>query len=284
MIFGGFEIRFKNIFMVLSVLVILLLLLGSVSAGWFDFLGEDSSSVANNETNLVVGFVSEFPPFAYKDDNGNYTGFDLDLAQEVCDRNNWALVKHPIVDWESKDAELNSGAIDCIWSEFTINGREDRYTWSDPYFNNSQVFVVKKDSNISSVEDLTGKSVDVKRGSSVIDYLDRNNQTLKNNFGSLNEIQEYNSAFMDLEMGACDAILGDIGEMKYQMAKFNNGRYELLNDTLSSEILGVGFKKGNTELRDQVQETLDEMYEDGTIDRIAQKYKDYGIPERVIHS
>lgn len=84
---------------------------------------------------LTVGFDAEYPPFGYKDDNGEYVGFDLDLAQEVCDNLGWELVKKPI-NWDSKDMELNSGSIDCIWNGFTINGREDDYTWSNPYLNN----------------------------------------------------------------------------------------------------------------------------------------------------
>ena len=93
---------------------------------------------------FVVGFDAEFPPYGYKDDSGEYVGFDLDLAQEVCDRLGWTLVKQPI-DWDAKDMELDSGAIDCIWNGFTMNGREDQYTFSVPYVDNSQVFVVAED-------------------------------------------------------------------------------------------------------------------------------------------
>ena len=93
------------------------------------------SKVENDDDTLIVGFDASFPPYGYKDDSGEYVGFDLDLAQEVCDRNAWKLVKQPI-DWDSKDAELNSETIDCIWNGFTMNGREDDYTWSDPYIDN----------------------------------------------------------------------------------------------------------------------------------------------------
>ena len=99
---------------------------------------------------FTVGFDAEFPPYGYMDENGEYTGFDLELAQEVCDRNGWTLVKQPI-DWDAKDMELSSGSIDCIWNGFTMNGREDQYTFSVPYVDNSQVFVVKADSGITTV-------------------------------------------------------------------------------------------------------------------------------------
>ena len=100
--------------------------------------------------------MQSFPPYGYRDESGEYVGFDLDLAEEVCDRQGWELVKQPI-DWDSKDMELSTGAIDCIWNGFTMNSREDDYTWSDPYIDNSQVFVVAADSGIENKSDLAGK-------------------------------------------------------------------------------------------------------------------------------
>ena len=88
--------------------------------------------MAGERTTLTVGFDAEYPPYGYMDDNGEYTGFDLELAQAVCEMEGWELVKKPI-NWDSKDMELNSGAIDCIWNGFTMNGREDDYTFSVPY-------------------------------------------------------------------------------------------------------------------------------------------------------
>ena len=105
----------------------------------------DAAATTTERTTFVVGFDAEYPPYGYMDDNGEYTGFDLELAQAVCDMEGWELTKTPI-DWDSKDMELNSGSIDCIWNGFTMNGREDAYTWSDPYCDNSQVIVVAKDS------------------------------------------------------------------------------------------------------------------------------------------
>ena len=108
---------------------------------------------------LIVGFDAEYPPYGYMDENGEYTGFDLELAQAVCDLEGWTLDKKPI-NWDSKDMELNSGSIDCIWNGFTMNGREDDYTFSVPYVDNSQVIVVAEDSGIEKLTDLAGKTVD----------------------------------------------------------------------------------------------------------------------------
>mgnify|MGYP002581483889 CR=1 FL=1 len=127
-------------------------------------------TAAGDRTQLIVGFDAEYPPYGYMDENGEYVGFDLDLAQEVCDRNGWELVKQPI-DWDAKDMELNSGSIDCIWNGFTMTGREDDYTFSEPYVDNSIVVVVAADSDIQSLEDLAGKVVATQADSSALTAL-----------------------------------------------------------------------------------------------------------------
>ena len=239
---------------------------------------EESTAVENDDETLVVGIDAAFPPYGYKDDNGEYVGFDLDLAQEVCDRNGWELVKQPI-DWDSKDMEIDSETIDCIWNGFTMNGREDDYTWSEPYVDNKQVIVVRTDSGINSFADLAGKLVEVQTDSSALAALQEDQKALADTFGNLTEIAEYNTAFMDLESGACDAIAMDIGVANYQISsRENSDEYMILEEVISSEQYGIGFKKGNTELRDKVQATLDEMAEDGTIAKIAEKYADFGVP------
>ena len=220
---------------------------------------------------LIVGFDAEYPPFGYKDDNGEYVGFDLDLAQEVCDNLGWELVKKPI-NWDSKDMELNSGTISCIWNGFTMNGRENDYTWSDPYVDNSQVFVVKSDSGIATFDDLAGKTVAVQTDSSAEAALnDADNADLKDSFKEVLVVGEYNTAFLNLESNAVDAIAMDVGVAKYQLES-RNGDFKILDEPLAAEQYAVGFKKGNTALRDQVQKTLDEMKSDGTFQTIAEKW------------
>ena len=220
---------------------------------------------------LTVGFDAQYPPFGYKDDNGEYVGFDLDLAQEVCDNLGWELVKKPI-NWDSKDMELNSGTISCIWNGFTMNGREDDYTWSDPYVDNSQVFVVKSDSGITTFDDLSGKTVAVQTDSSAEAALnEEDNAALKDSFKELLVVGEYNTAFLNLESNAVDAIAMDIGVAKYQLES-RDGDFTILDQPLAAEQYAVGFKKGNETLRDQVQNTLNEMKSDGTFKTIAEKW------------
>ena len=222
---------------------------------------------------LTVGFDAEYPPFGYKDDNGDYVGFDLDLAQEVCDNLGWELVKKPI-NWDSKDMELNSGSIDCIWNGFTINGREDDYTWSDPYLNNEQVMVVAADSGIEKLDDLAGKNVVVQAASAALDALNSDdNKDLTASFGSLTENSDYNTAFMNLDSGAADAIAVDIGVAKYQLSQREEGKYVILDEPIQSEQYGIGFAKGNDELKDTVWAEVLKLYDAGEVDKLAEKYE-----------
>ena len=235
---------------------------------------EDSKDKENSDKQFIVGFDAEYPPYGYKDDNGEYVGFDLDLAQEVCARNGWELVKQPI-DWDSKDMELNSGSIDCIWNGFTMTGREDDYTWSKPYVDNSIVVVVKEGSGIEKKEDLAGKVVAVQADSSGLAALtdeEDNEEDLKlaASFSDLQQVADYNTAFMNLEAGAVDAIVVDIGVADYQLESRTG--FAMLDDKIRTEQYAVGFKLGNEELRDQVQSTLDEMVKDGTFDDVAKKW------------
>ena len=218
---------------------------------------------------LIVGFDQDFPPMGFVGDDGEYTGFDLELAQEVAKRLGLEYKAQPIA-WDSKDMELESGNIDCIWNGFTMTGREDDYTWSTPYMDNSQVFVVAADSGISSLADLAGKVVEVQTDSSAEAAL-KEAPELTATFKELLTTADYNTAFMDLEQGAVDAIAMDVIVAGYQIQQ-RNADFKILDDSLSEEEYGVGFKKGNTELRDKVQSTLEEMAEDGTLQEVSEKW------------
>ena len=218
---------------------------------------------------LVVGFDQDFPPMGFVGDDGEYTGFDLELAQEVAKRLGLEYKAQPIA-WDSKDMELESGNIDCIWNGFTMTGREDDYTWTEPYMANQQVFVVANDSDINSQADLAGKIVEVQADSSAEAAL-KEAPELTATFKELLTTADYNTAFMDLEQGAVDAIAMDVIVAGYQIQQ-RNADFKILDDSLSEEEYGVGFKKGNTELRDKVQSTLEEMAEDGTLQEVSEKW------------
>lgn len=218
---------------------------------------------------FTVGFDQDFPPMGFVGEDGEYTGFDLELAQETAKRLGLTYVAQPIA-WDAKNMELESGNIDCIWNGFTMTGREDEYTWSEPYMENSQVVVVMEDSGIETLEDLAGKIVEVQADSSAEAAL-KEMPDLTSTFGTLQTTPDYNTAFMDLEMGSVDAIAMDVIVAGYQMQE-REGSFKILEESLASEEYAIGFKKGNTELCEKVQQTLEEMAADGTMAEISEKW------------
>lgn len=224
---------------------------------------------------FTVGFDADFPPYGFKQGN-EYKGFDLDLAREVCARKGWKFIANPI-NWDTKDMELNSGAIDCIWNGFTMQGRENGYTWSVPYVDNSQVVMVKKGSPIKKLADLAGKTVGVQTDTPVQKALsgkDDDKKTvaaLGKTFKSLVVMPNYNQAVMDLEMGAVDAVALDVGVAKRKMTDLPD-KFELLAEIVMTETYGIGFKKGNVALKDEVEAGLKALAADGTMVKIAQRY------------
>jgi polar amino acid transport system substrate-binding protein len=138
-------------------------------------------------------------------------------------------------------------------------------------------FIVKSDQDIKSIDDLKGKTVETQKDSSALAALQGDNKTIADTFGTLTEVADYNTAFMDLESGACDAVAMDIGVAEYDIKnKDNPDDYSILDQYITTEKYGVGFKKDNNDLKDKVQSTLDEMFKDGTVSKIAKKY---GISE-----
>ena len=245
--------------------------------------GADASASSDDKSasatmKLIVGFDSAYPPYGYVGDDGSYTGFDLELAQEVGKRVGWEVQLEPI-DWDAKDTLMNSGAINCIWNGFTIEGREDDYTFSEPYMLNAQVVVVKKGSGISDLAGLAGKAVITQTDSAAYDVLageDAAQADVAATFASLETIGDYNTAFMQLETGAVDAVACDLSIAAYQLAAKPDA-YEQLSEQLSSEHYAVGFKKGDEASATQVTDTLKAMDKDGFVKDLCDKYADQGM-------
>ena len=233
---------------------------------------------ADGAMTLVVGFDQAYPPYGFVGDDGQFTGFDLDLAAEVAKRNGWDIQLEPI-DWDVKDTLLNSGAINCIWNGFTMEGREDDYTFSEPYMLNEQVVVVKADSGIASHQDLAGKTVMTQVDSAALDVLQNEEEggqaALAATFKELQTIGDYNNAFMQLESGMVDAVACDLSIASFQMAAKPDAYVKL--GVLAPENYAVGFKKGDTELAKQVTDALKQLDEEGFVKELCAKYEDQGI-------
>lgn len=248
-------------------------------------LASCGSNAPAEKEKFIVGFDAAYPPYGYlatngeegyKADDGNtYTGFDLDLANEVCAMNNWDLVVKPI-DWDSKDALLGSGDINCIWNGFTYEGREDQYAWSGQYMINAQVVVAKADSGIKTLADLAGKTVITQKDSAALDVLEGDMKDVANTFKKLETIGDYNNAFMQLESGAVDAVACDLSIAAYQLAA-KDGVFAQLDETLSSEHYAVGLAKGEDEKAQLITDSLKKLDEEGKIKTLCEKYADQGM-------
>ena len=262
-------------------LVLMLSCLTACGAGSSNGTDKDTADTQNSADNsgegrtFTVGFDAEFPPFGFIDANGDYDGFDLAVAQEVCSRLGWTFKAQPI-DWNSKDAELKSGNIDCIWNGFTkADNLLDKYCWTEPYYDNSIIMVVKADSGINSLADLAGKNVITQAGSSALTALEEND-ALTSTFAELLECADYNSAFMELDAGGADAIAADVGVANYNMSK-KDGTYKILDEKVSTEVYAIGFRVDDQELADTVWEQVKEIAADGTMKKLADKYVEYGL-------
>ena len=252
---------------ILAVVLVATMTIGLTACG----AKEEESAGYVDDGVLTVGIDEDFPPMSFIGEDGEITGFDMEVCTEGAKRMGMEIKIQPI-SWDAKDMELESGTIDCIWDAFTMNGREDLYTWTTPYMDNAQVIVVAADSGITSLADLAGKTVEVQADSSAETAFKEDKADLADTFGSLLTVPEYNTAFMDLEQGAVDAIALDIIVADYQLQQRGDGKFIVLDEPIATEQYAVGMKLGNTELCEQIQAVLDEMAADGTLAEISTKW------------
>ena len=239
--------------------------------------GGGSDESASSDSQYGEGFVFkhgfdlDYRPYSFVDDNGENGGFDVEMAQAVCDFYGWEYQPVPF-NWDAKDAELNAGSCDCIWSGFTINGREDDYLWSEPYSDNTQKIMVKKDSGIATLADLAGKKVGVQTATSAYDLLndEEGQKELADTFADMNVYDTYTIAITDLNAGAIDAVAVDVTRAQEAMA--NDENLVCLEENLGSEQYGIGFRKDDQELCDMVNVALEALAQDGTVAKIAANY------------
>ena len=224
----------------------------------------------NDKKSFVVGLDDSFPPIGFRNENNEIVGFDIDLAKAVSEELGMEVKFQPI-SWASKEQELNSGNIDCIWNGFAYNEeRAATMTLSDPYIQGENYFILKNGSKVTSQEELIGKKIGVQTGSIQAQDLE------KSEFGKQVEIIQYGdnlTAFMDLETEGIDALFCSNIIGNYLITSKNKD-YE----TVSSENITVSkgsviaFKQGNTELKDEIQNALKKLDEEGKLEEISNKW------------
>lgn len=252
----------KKLGILLMALVLSVVLIGCGGAG--------TDKKAENKETLIVGFDQNFPPMGFVGEDGEFTGFDIELAKLTAEKMDVELKLQPI-SWDSKDAELSTGNINCIWNGFTMTGREGQYTFSTPYMKNRQILVVMKDSAYQNLADLSGKKVELQSESTSDHALDAN-EAFKNSLGEIIRVNENMTALNDLEVGACDGVVMDEIVARYNIQQGRS--FRVVEEALSEEEYAVGFKLGEEgeALRDQVDKALFELKEEGKLKELSEKY------------
>jgi polar amino acid transport system substrate-binding protein len=219
---------------------------------------------------FILGLDDSFPPMGFRNEANEIVGYDVDLAKELTRRLGVELVLQPI-DWNAKEQELNTGEIDCIWNGFTITPeRAQSLTFTKPYLKNAQVVVVRKNSGYTTLKSLAGKSAGIQTGSSAADALNGAVEFKE----SLMEVVEYKdnlTALMDLEIGGIDAVIMDLLVANDNINRSGKA-FLILDESLAPEEYGIGFRKGDFALAHKVQEILEVMAKDGTVEKIAVKW------------
>lgn len=235
--------------------------------------GEDTSlSYIEEKGTLVLGLDDSFPPMGFRNDNNEIVGFDIDLARAACEKLGVTLVTQPI-DWNAKEQELATKNIDCIWNGFSITDeRKEQLAMTNAYLTNTIAVVVNQDSGITALSDLSGKRAAIQSGSAAEEALNSEEQkSLKDSLKEVNQFKDYITALMDLESGNSDAVLMDSVVAKY-MINENGKNFVILEEYLTADEYGIGFRKGDDALRDAVWNALIELKEDGTVKEISEKW------------
>ena len=234
--------------------------------------GGGTQSGAGSNKKIVVGLDDNYPPMGFKDENNEITGFDIDLAKEATKRLG-REVEVKAIDWSSKEAELKSSRVDVLWNGLDITEkRKENMLFSDPYMDNRQIIFVKKGTTgIASEADLKGKTVGTQSGGTAEEYID-GNADFKNSMKEVKKYSDYISAFMDLENGRLDAIVADEITGRYYMSKHPESIEAVDVAVGPVSTFGIGFRKDDQALHDEVQKVLDEMKKDGTMAKISEKW------------
>lgn len=256
----------------LSVLVVAVMVL-SLAACKKDTTGEDNSlKYIQDNGKFILGLDDAFPPMGFRDENNNIVGFDIDLAQAVCDKLGVELVLQP-VEWEAKEQELNTKNIDCIWNGLSLTpDRQESMTMSESYMTNNISLVVVSGSDITSMAGVAGKKLALQSSSSAEETLNSDeNKAFKDSLSQVNPFSDYETALLDLESGNSDAVLMDSIVADYKITAAGKN-FTVLGDTLLEDQYAIGFRKGDVALCDAINKALSELKAEGKVAEISTKW------------
>ena len=237
--------------------------------------GEHPTKQAENTAAwpVVVVGVDNYPPFNYLDKDGKPTGVDIELATEAFRRLGYRA-QFVTINWEEKKTLVENGTIDCIWSSFSMNGREDDYTWAGPYLHSCQVVAVRTGSEIYTLSDLEDKTLVVQSTTKPEQLFEEGTDPRLPKLRTLISLQERDLIYTTLSNGYADALAAHETAVR-QFMKDYGVEYRILSEPLQVVGLGAAFAKDDTRgLAAQLSEIFKEMLADGTTREIVSRYVD----------
>ena len=238
-----------------------------------------SDNVDNEENNsnkldyekIVVGLDDTFAPMGFRDENGDLAGVDIDLADAVSEVLEIPFELQPI-DWTMKESELNNKNIDLIWNGYSITDiRKEQVAFSEAYLKNKQIVLVMANSDINTLEDLSGKTVAVQDQSSAVAAIEKKPQ-IRDTFGNMVTFETNDQCLRDLEAGRSDAVVADEVLIRYYILQKGEENYKILEEDFGDEEYAIGIRKGDTELLEAINSALKEISENGKSKEISEKW------------
>lgn len=220
----------------------------------------------------IIGLDDTFAPMGFRDEGGELVGFDIELATDAADKMGVKIEFQPI-DWSMKETELDGGKIDFIWNGYSITPeRKEKVAFSEPYLANRQILVTLADSEVNSKKDLAGKTVTVQAESSALEAANKDQAFLESLDQAPVEYATNVECFKDVENGRADAIIVDEVLARYYMKQNGQEKYKVLEDNFGDEEFAVGMRKDDTALVEALNKAFREQKEDGTYDKIYEKW------------
>lgn len=267
---------------IIALILSLTMVIGALSLVGCGSKDEDGSSLGNaKEGILTVGLDDTFAPMGFRTEKGELVGFDIDLANEV-GKTMGLKVKFQPIKWESKDLELKSKKIDCIWNGLSVTPeRIEAMSLSNKYLDNTIILMtMKKNVKVDKEEDLAKYKIATQEGSSALDAL-KGGKAASTYTKNIQEYEDYDACILALKSGRADVVAIDqvIGEYKKkQGVKLMNCKYSLGKDAYA-----IGFRKEDTALKDAVNDAIKKAIDAGTTKKISEKWfgKDLVIFEEI---
>ncbi len=244
--------------------------IASVMAGTV-FVSCGDTEKAGSDDQLVVAMEIGYPPMEYLDEDGTTKiGFDVEVAEAIAKKLDRELVIKDVA-WDGIFGQLDSDRADCVISAVSITDeRKEKYNLTEAYIANKLCIVSKSDSGLTSPDTLAGKRVAVQTETTADEYM-------KDKIAAGLKLEDYKiydkiiNCFDDLKAGRVDAILVDSVVAAYYIGQ-DSSTFSVTWENDVGEPMAIALKKGNDELTEEIQKALDDLYADGTIQKIADKY------------